>query len=99
MVKAKKFIYAKPFEGFPKLDNFRLEEETLPELQNGGSYWRLTLFPFDFISVLIRMNNFVLDIMVEAIFLSVDPYMRLFVDAFKDQFPSGSTMIGNQVAK
>uniref|UniRef100_A0A182KAD0 Prostaglandin reductase 1 n=1 Tax=Anopheles christyi TaxID=43041 RepID=A0A182KAD0_9DIPT len=31
MVVAKKWIYAKPFEGLPKDENFRLEEETLPE--------------------------------------------------------------------
>lgn len=38
MVKAKKFIYSKPFNGLPKISDFQLEEEILPELQNGGSY-------------------------------------------------------------
>lgn len=32
MVVAKKWIYAQPFDGLPKDENFRLEEETLPEL-------------------------------------------------------------------
>lgn len=36
MVKAKVFIYAKPFEGDPQLSNFRLIEEELPPLKNGG---------------------------------------------------------------
>jgi NADPH-dependent curcumin reductase CurA len=39
MVIAKKFIYASRFHGEPKLDNFRLEEEDLPALQDGGNYW------------------------------------------------------------
>lgn len=43
MVKAKKFIYSKPFIGLPKISDFQLEEETLPELQNGGSYLCLFL--------------------------------------------------------
>lgn len=36
MVRAKKFIYAKRFEGEPKLTDFKLVEEELPELQEGG---------------------------------------------------------------
>lgn len=38
MVKAKKFIYAKRFDGMPKLDDFKLEIETLPELKDGGKH-------------------------------------------------------------
>lgn len=36
MVTAKKFIYAKRFEGLPKVTDFRLEEEILPDLKDGG---------------------------------------------------------------
>lgn len=36
MVKAKKFIYAARFDGLPKISDFRLEEETLDELKDGG---------------------------------------------------------------
>lgn len=36
MVQAKKFIFAKRFEGLPKITDFRLEEETLPALNDGG---------------------------------------------------------------
>lgn len=35
------------------------------------------------------------DVLVEALYLSVDPYMR----AYMDQFPVGVTMIGGQVSK
>lgn len=35
MVKAKKFIYVKEFEGEPNSSNFELVEEELPELKNG----------------------------------------------------------------
>lgn len=43
MVKAKKFIYAKRFDGFPKLTDFKLEEETLSELRDGGKFISLYL--------------------------------------------------------
>lgn len=36
MVEAKRIVYASKFDGEPKLDNFRLEVETLPELTDGG---------------------------------------------------------------
>ena len=36
MVKAKKFVYAHPFEGEPKISDFQLVEEELPALQNNG---------------------------------------------------------------
>lgn len=37
MVKTKKFIYAKVFEGEPKETDFKLVEEELPALKNGGN--------------------------------------------------------------
>ncbi|XP_055376173.1 prostaglandin reductase 1-like [Condylostylus longicornis] len=70
MVKAKKFIYAKAFQGQPKSENFKLEEFELPELKDD-------------------------EVLCEAIFLSVDPYMRPYMS----RFPVGSTMIGGQIAK
>lgn len=36
MVKAKVFIYSKPFDGPAKVDNFSLIEEELPALKDGG---------------------------------------------------------------
>ena len=36
MVKAKKFILKKHFDGFPTSENFELIEEELPELEVGG---------------------------------------------------------------
>lgn len=36
MVKAKVFIYAKPFDGPAKESNFKLIEEELPALKDGG---------------------------------------------------------------
>lgn len=41
MVQAKKFIYAKRFEGMPKISDFSLEEETIPELSDGGLFIEL----------------------------------------------------------
>lgn len=36
MVKAKKFILARHFDGVPTPNDFKLVEEELPELQTGG---------------------------------------------------------------
>lgn len=33
---ARKFVYTEKFQGLPKLSDFRLEEESLPELKDGG---------------------------------------------------------------
>lgn len=33
---AKKWIYARAFDGEPKLDDFRLEEEVMPAIKDGG---------------------------------------------------------------
>lgn len=39
--------------------------------------------------------NFSLDVLVEAVYLSVDPFMR----PVSESLPLGVTMIGGQVAK
>lgn len=36
MVRTKKLIYAKQFESLPKLTDFRIDDEDLPELKDGG---------------------------------------------------------------
>ena len=36
MVKAKKFLYKTPFVGEPKVSDFELVEEQLPELKENG---------------------------------------------------------------
>lgn len=36
MVKAKKFVYVKHFQDEPKLSDFDLQHEELPELNEGG---------------------------------------------------------------
>ncbi|XP_003701327.1 prostaglandin reductase 1 [Megachile rotundata] len=70
MVKAKRYILTKHFEGEPKPTDLQLVEEELPPVRNG-------------------------EFLVEAEFLSVDPYMRPYVL----RYPVGITMIGSQVAK
>lgn len=70
MVKAKKIIYAKAFEGEPTSENFKIIEEELPALKDG-------------------------EVLIEAVFLSVDPYMRPYMKSF----PVGVTMIGGQTSK
>lgn len=38
MVKTKKFILTKHFDGFPKLDDFKLIEHDLPILKDKGNF-------------------------------------------------------------
>ena len=70
MVLAKKILNVSSFKGEPKLTDFEVVEEELPELKDG-------------------------EILIEAFYLSVDPYMRPYMK----NFPVGSLMIGGQGAK
>ncbi|KAK7872299.1 hypothetical protein R5R35_002756 [Gryllus longicercus] len=70
MVRAKKFILVRHFDGEPKPTDFKLVTEELPALKDG-------------------------EVLAEAEFLSVDPYMRVYVL----RGPAGGTMIGTQVAR
>lgn len=36
MVKAKRYVLVKRFDGFPKQDDLKIEEEELPALKDGG---------------------------------------------------------------
>lgn len=44
VVVAKKFVYIRRFEGEPKQADFRLEEETLPDLKDGGNFANFYIF-------------------------------------------------------
>ncbi|CAG5132619.1 unnamed protein product [Candidula unifasciata] len=68
MVKARKWILKEDFKGEPTLENFKLVEEDLPELQDG-------------------------EIFIEALFLTVDPYIRVFSNKV------GQPPVGQQVAR
>lgn len=43
MVKAKVFVYAKPFEGIPTKEHLKLIEEDLPSLKDGGKHFSIML--------------------------------------------------------
>lgn len=42
MVIAKKFVYVSKFVGEPKLSDFKLEEEQLPDLKDDGKWDRMS---------------------------------------------------------
>jgi len=71
-ISAQKFIFAKRFNGLPEHDNFSLEEEELPELKTGG--YQLDNC-FMYVLLVLILDGFT-DILCEALYLSVDPYMR-----------------------
>ncbi|KAJ8302315.1 hypothetical protein KUTeg_021302, partial [Tegillarca granosa] len=73
MVKSKKWVLVKTFEGLPKKSDFKLEEEELsPDSLKDG------------------------EILCEAVFLTVDPYMRASQET---RINPGDVMVGQQVAK
>ena len=43
MVKARKWVLVKQFSGFPKDSDLELQEEELPELNDGGEHSRIWL--------------------------------------------------------
>lgn len=96
MNRTKRFVYAKRFEGLPKITDFQLVEEDLPELKDGG---KCQLFSIQYSEKSINNSGFwflvLLDVLVEAVYFSVDPYMR----AYMDRYDVGVTMIGGQIAK
>jgi len=96
MMAAKKIILDKSFNGAPRDDNFKIVEEQIAELKNGGNSnifvsWihthQKSQFKFSPTNTL-RLKNiltgyyiiiiffFNLEILVEAIWFSVDPYIR-----------------------
>jgi hypothetical protein len=44
VVVAKKFVYIRRFDGEPKPTDFRLEEETLTDLKDGGNFAYFPIF-------------------------------------------------------
>ena len=44
MIKSKKWVKAREFSGLPNPEDFKLEEEELPELKDGGMNEILRLF-------------------------------------------------------
>lgn len=90
MIEAKRIVYASAFDGEPKLNNFRTDTEVLPALSEGGKW----ICGRHFIHVSFQGQLFS-DVLVEAIYLSVDPYMRVQMP----KLPVNITMIGEQIAR
>ena len=83
MVTSKKIILGKHFDGMPQESDFKIVEEQLPPLKDGGEYPQPPL------------PHCLPEFLAEAVFLSVDPYMR----AYAHNMNPGDVMVGTQVAK
>jgi prostaglandin reductase 1 len=88
MVKAKRYVFQKQFVGLPKATDLKLVEEELPPLKDGGKPPKLHFN-------LVICSCCYLEFLSEAVYLSVDPYMR----AYAPRLTLGTTFIGSQVAK
>lgn len=84
--KAKKYVLQKHFNGLPKSDDLQIVEETLPSLKPGGKSSIKPIQP---------SKNYFLEYLVEAVYLSVDPYMR----AREPSLDLGTVFVGSQVGK
>jgi len=75
MTQAKTWILKQHFEGFPKDTDFELKREKLPEPRDGGLFsLNFTLYFFKFaLNIIYSCSS---EVLLEALFLSVDPYMR-----------------------
>lgn len=91
MITAKSWQVVQRFVGEPKLSDFKLASVELPPLQDNGGVIvnRSRVFNLNSFSPL-----YCAEVLVRAEFLSVDPYMRLYMD----RFYLGATMMGSQVA-
>jgi hypothetical protein len=83
MATARKITVDRRFDGMPKESDFKVVEEQLPPLKDGGECG-----PDAF-------DVFLPEFLAEAVYLSVDPYMR----AYAHNIPLGATMVGTQVAR
>ena len=95
MVKAKRFSLVRHFEGLPTKDNFKLEDQELPELKDDGKK-RNEIINSMIICFSVKGNIFSTEILVEALYFSVDPYMRPYVAML---LKPGDAIIGGQVGK
>ena len=86
-MKSNVWILNRHFKGEPKIEDFRLEEQELGDVQDGG----------ESITVLCKfvIISCVSELICEAEYLSVDPYQRTYML----RYPEGTPVIGTQVAK
>lgn len=78
--------------------DFEIKYEELPELRDGGNFLsNLTKFANNKKRIVNKMYcfNCCLDVLVETIYWSVDPYMRVQMP----KLPINSTMIGENIAR
>lgn len=102
MVIARKFVCTSIFDGEPKPKDFEIQYEELPELGDGGKLqFNLIKFAnnkamnrivFEFLKMFLKYCS---DVLVETIYWSVDPYMRVLMP----KLPINSTMIGENIAR
>lgn len=71
-IKARKWLNKKPFQGLPKKDDFEIVEEELPAMKDGGSQDMQNMMPY---FMIIIFTEFI----VEAQFITVDPYLRCYI--------------------
>lgn len=97
-MKARKFVCASIFDGEPKQSDFELQTEELPALQDGGIVSKTNIFQGHSLSksfFLIQNISIRVDVLVETIYWSVDPYQRVQMP----KLPVNSTMIGENIAR
>lgn len=90
MVKAKRFILRKHFDGMPKPGDVELVEEELRELKENGICFIPTLVQIKYKP----RNVSFLEFLAKALYISVDSY----TSTCNKQCKLGATVIGQQIA-
>lgn len=86
MASARVFVLKRLFQGFPTENDFKVVEEKLSALKDGGE------FPTKLFKDFIR--TVFIEFLAEARYITVDPYMR----GFLSHSDVGKTFGGEQVA-
>ena len=83
MATARKYVMESQFQGEPKRSDLKIVEEDLPPLNDGGRERRLQCcsysclyFFFIFYFIFFTVIRVPPEFLIEAVWLSVDPYMR-----------------------
>jgi prostaglandin reductase 1 len=92
MVKSRKWVLVKHFEGVPKDEDMQLvEEELVDELKEDGKKEIFFLYANTCDIFIIKIS----EVLCELVYLSVDPYMRPYSRRFLPPF----VMIGEQLSR
>lgn len=92
MVLSRKFVLISKFDGEPKPSDFEIKTEELRAYNHGKDQFQ---FCITLHWSIFQWHNFTTDVLLEIVYWSVDPYVRLEMQGKKPN----STVVGENIAK